>query len=325
MSRDWQAVQCALDGVALPPRHVAISVNGTGVPDPFGPGFAGEVGSQLDDELFYWHPAGYPAATVQMGDSVIAGINEVVRIASLYTPSALWTGKLVLTGYSQGAMVVDRVWRDEILNPSGRLANRVNDVIAIVNFGDPMRTPGISRGNEHAGIAVPGRLDGFTTGGIAGPGCLTAAQTPPFLLSCNNPGDLYGTAPVGDSPWTTETGVGHDETLIFNLVQDFNGTNLVALAQEALAILGFDASALGVAGIETSLSVLLGHGGLSLGIPAGGVTEPAHVIALVQAIYNGGMFVVAQQGPHLDYEKYIPAAVDFVTRAGKAAAAVNLR
>lgn len=320
MSRDWLALQCAYDGVEVPKQHVIITVNGTGSPDPFGPGFAGELGSQVDQELFFWQPVGYPAATFPMGPSVDVGVSEVVRLVPLYAMSAQWSGKIVLSGYSQGAMVVDKVWRDEILSPSGRLhalaQSGAIEVIGIVNFGDPMRAPGICNGNVAAGFPIPAPLDGYVTGGIAGPGDLTPAQTPPFLMSCNNDGDLYGAAPVGTAPWTQQTGVGLDETLIFNIVQNFDVANIIAIVQEALAIIGISPGAINT-NLITDLvkGVIAGGGGLS-SVPSTGAVSIAHVVALVEALMNGGMFVASGFSPHGAYEQYMPAMVQWVNKVG---------
>lgn len=319
MSWDWLKLQCQIDGTALPERHVAVSVNGTGSPDPFGPGFAGELCSQLDDEVWFWAPAGYPAETVNMGASVQTGIDNVVALVLQYHAGAplitggTASGRIALAGYSQGAMVTDRVWRDECLNPAGRLHARylAGDIIAIVNFGDPLRAPGICNGNVRAGFPIPQPLDGAVTGGIAGPDDLTPEQTPAFLMSCNNDGDLYGSAPVGATPWVKQTGVGHDETLVFLLLQATNITNLFALGQEAVAAITeavTDPTAL----IGESLGALLGQG----------VAVESHVIALVQALYNGGLFFAEAQGPHVSYDPFMPAMVDFVNEAGRAAYAL---
>jgi hypothetical protein len=319
MSWDWLKLERLLSGRALPARHVAISVNGTGSPDPFGPGFAGELCSQLNDEEWFWQPCGYPADTVNMGASVDVGVDNVVALVLLYPAGAplptggVASGKVALAGYSQGAMVTDKVWRDECINPAGRLHHRylAGDIIAIVNCGDPMRAPGISNGNVRAGFPIPKPLDGAVTGGIAGPDDLTPEQTPAFLMSCNNDGDLYGAAPVGATPWIKQTGVGHDETLIFNLIQKFGIANLFAIAQEVVATLTeVVANPAGLIG--SSLAALIGQG----------VAVESHVVALVQALANGGLFVVEGFGPHGDYEKFIPAMVDFVHEAGRDAYAL---
>lgn len=228
-------------------QHVLITVNGTGVPDPWGPGFAGDCGRGIANpwygimaqfwgsafgNVWRWQPVGYPAAVAPMGPSVQAGVTEVLRLLDLPENNTTFG----LSGYSQGALVTDIVWRDHLLDSKGSHHHRLADCIAIVNFGDPMRSPGIANGNLYAGIPVPGKLDGFTTGGIAGPADLTAAQTPDFLLSFALPGDLYASAPVGDNPWTDEPKVGADETLIFNLIQELNLSSAFSLAKAAVKI-----------------------------------------------------------------------------------------
>lgn len=274
-------------------QHVLITVNGTGVPDPFGPGFSGDLGWALVDPMrealaqfwgpefaspYRWAPVGYPAAVAPMGPSVQAGVTEVLRILDLPENNTTFA----LSGYSQGALVTDIVWRDHLLTGSHK--HRKDDCIAIINFGDPMRAPGVSNGNVWAGIPVPGQLNGHTTGGIAGPGCLTAAQTPDFLLSCNLPGDLYGSAPIGDDPWTKQTQVGHDETIIFDLIMKFSFKSVFALAEEAVEI----------------------------------VTMPlVNLIPLVQAIVNGLTFAVAgPSAPHWQYGPFIAPMVTYLLYRG---------
>ena len=168
MTYDWLQLQCALDGVAVPDRITYLSVNGTGV--DMWTGFPADIGRALDDERFYWQPIGYPGATFPMGPSVDAGVTELLNQINLHP------GQLVLCGYSQGALVVAKAWRDHILN--GSLNHRLPDVIGIITFGDPMRCPGIANGNVFAGQGLPQDLDGQTTGGIAGPDCLTPDEHP---------------------------------------------------------------------------------------------------------------------------------------------------
>jgi len=269
-------------------KPVVITVNGTGVADPWGPGFAGDVGrgcANLYDDIyaqfmgpqfaskFVWQPVGYPAAVYPMQSSVDVGVAEVCRLIDVYRGR-----RFALSGYSQGALVTNIVWRDHILK--GEHANRRSDLMGIVNFGDPMRTPGIARGNAVAGLPQPKRLDGHVTGGIAGPGCLTAEQTPDFLLSCALDGDLYAAAPVGDDPWRNETEVGHDETLIFDAVMAFDGSDFIALAREVAEIL----------------------------------TMPwANLVPLIQAIWNGLVFAAAgPSAPHWQYGPFVAPMVDWL-------------
>jgi hypothetical protein len=118
------------------------------------------------------------------------------------------------------------VWVNDILAADGVLHHRLPDCYAVVNFGDPMRCPGVSNGNVYQGIPVPGTEDGDVTGGIAGPLDLTAAQTnypnplgKPTVMSFNLPGDLYGSDPVGANPQSSEAGPGTVGTAIYNFVE----------------------------------------------------------------------------------------------------------
>jgi hypothetical protein len=264
-------------------QHVLLTVNGTGVPDPYGPGFSSDCGrflgnpwynvlSQFWGPLFQnvwrWQPVGYPAAVTPMNPSVQQGVLEIGRLLNLPENQ----GTFALSGYSQGALVTDFFWRDHLLRVGGSHHHRLDDCIAIVNFGDPMRCPGISRGNDYAGIPGPGTLDGFTTGGIAGPACLKPEETPDFLLSWNLPGDLYGSAPVGDNPWTDEPKVGADETAIYNLIMNMNFKSALDLAKIAFKI------------IDQPLS---------------------QIIPVAEALLNGMKFAAAgTSAPHWQYDPF---------------------
>lgn len=278
------ATQKALGMLTLTPpapRPVATlyTVNGTGVPDPFGPGFPADLGRMMERTspgLFYWQPIGYPAAVYPMRPSVEAGAEELVRQIERHP------GRIALCGYSQGALVTNMVWRDEILAPGGRLHHRKDEVIAIITYGDPQRAPGIARGNVYARQSVPKKLNGHTTGGIAGPDNLTVEQTPEFFLSFANNGDLYAAAPVGDDPWTKPTEVGHNQTLIYEAVMEFNGRDFLGLVKEITSV----------------------------------VTLPAvNVLPLVQAIWNGlTFFGKGTRASHWTYD--IAPAARYLTDLG---------
>lgn len=182
---------------------------------------------------FYWQGVEYPSATFPMRPSVLAGWEELVSLLL----NKHRTGRFVLDGYSQGALVVCLVWKHEILDPAGRLHHRLNDCLGVITYGNPMRAPGVAYGNTLLwGHSVPGKEDGHTTGGIAGPAdlkpaeCLFPAGHPnagePAVFDFSNPGDLYASCPVGDEPWVKETNVGASETLIYESVLDFNGGDL---------------------------------------------------------------------------------------------------
>ncbi|WP_132855842.1 cutinase family protein, partial [Mycobacteroides abscessus] len=85
-------------------------------------------------DLFRWQGIGYPAAAFPMGQSVDAGIAELLRQMKLRLdrfPAA----KFVLVGYSQGAIVTS--------------------IIGAVTYGNPCREVGVANGNRAAGWPVP--------------------------------------------------------------------------------------------------------------------------------------------------------------------------
>lgn len=179
-----------------------------------------------------WVPINYPAAVYPMGPSVQSGRENLVA-AIQATP-----GPFVLCGYSQGAIVTGVVWSQDLLAGTGVLHDRVSDVAAIFNFGDPLRCPGIANGNLLAGIPLPADLDGVVTGGIAGPADLKPDQTPAFLYSFALDGDLYACAPVGPDPWTAEAPAGFVETSIYNIVQQATVIDVAAIAEDLACPVG---------------------------------------------------------------------------------------
>jgi hypothetical protein len=295
----WRQVADKLDGLETK-RPNLFTINGTGTPDPTGFGFSGDTGRGVDPAIWNWIGIWYPAATFPMGPSVQTGrANMVAAIQANPGPFAI-------SGYSQGALVTDFVWRDDILSPSGVLHDRLSDCVGIVNYGDPMRCPGICNGNVVAGFPIPAPVDGTPSGGISGDADLTAAQTPSFLMSCNNDGDLYGAAPSGP-------GAGADEELIFNIVQNFNINNIGAIAIAILPLLNPEAD---VAAIVAELPALL------IGLIAGGQTSlpsnasNAQIVGFLEALLNGGLFVVSGFGPHGDYGKMVGAMCNWLNDVG---------
>ena len=95
-------------------QPLLLTVNGTGVPDPYGPGFSADLGRALGlvnpweaianklDGFFapeaavMWQPVGYPAAVFPMGPSVEAGRAELVRQIQMRPAGT----PLFLSGYS---------------------------------------------------------------------------------------------------------------------------------------------------------------------------------------------------------------------------------
>lgn len=227
---------------------------------------------------FRWQGIGYPAAVFPMRPSVLKGWEELVRLLLENYP----TGKFVLDGYSQGALVVCLVWLHEILNPAGRLHHRINDLVAVITYGNPMRAPGIAYGNTMIwGRPVPGKDKGYTTGGIAGPAdlkpeeCLFPAghkfAGQPAVFDFALPGDLYASAPVGDTPWVKESDVGADETLIYEAVLDFGGGDVMSI-------------------IKTLMKFL--------------ASPMSQAIAMFMALYNGMKFAAeGPSAPHWQYDE----------------------
>lgn len=200
--------------------------NGTGAAGPLDPGqypvqaatallpspwqfIADQLDGIATQSLINWIPIDYPASVYPMGSSVNVGIANLVtaiRSQPVGTPKSL-------SGYSQFAICTSTVWRDHILSPAGDLHDYLDDFVAAVNWGNPMRCPGIANGNAYAGWAIP------SGGGISGTNDLTPAQTPPWWLDFANHNDLYTDSPVG-------TDAGADEQRIYELIvtTSFGGT-----------------------------------------------------------------------------------------------------
>lgn len=275
----WPEIRAAKEGVFWKPVGTLFTVNGSAVPDPFGPGFSSDVARRLidvEDGLWAWQPIGYPAAIYPMGPSVQAGRDE------LCTQIERYPGKIVLSGFSQGALVVDIVWRDDILDHGGILHHRKDDVVAIINYGDPMRCPGIANGNKLAGRRLPKKVNGYTTGGIAGPEDLTPEQTPDYLFSFANDGDLYACCPTGEDPWEHEVHVGHNERMIFDIVMKTTAGSVMAIAKEVFEI----------------------------------IDKPVlEIVPLVQSILNGmNFFAHGMDAPHWKYD--VAPAVRYLVELG---------
>jgi hypothetical protein len=105
-----------------PGQHTIYNVAGTGGKWDFD--FTASICDAVNKERWYWHGVSYPAETFPMGPSVKAGVEELVRLI------ASTSGTFGIMGYSQGAIVTCKVWRDEIMNPNGRLHDRMNDIFA---------------------------------------------------------------------------------------------------------------------------------------------------------------------------------------------------
>lgn len=226
-----------------PPMITILTAQGTGVdmwdtdsPQPYGAAL--QVAKNCKNVRV--QPVGnYPASIDNpwMGTSVQMGVDSAVALLGGAPPISpgdpVWpTGPIVGWWYSQSAILGSHLWRDETLNPNGRLAHRKNDWIATVTYGNPNRPVGIAHGNDAAGWGPSPIKDGAPTGGISGPDCLTAAQLPPWwydyvwLGSDNGQTELYTANP--------DNATGKVGTSIYNVVQDPTLGDVASVAADLL-------------------------------------------------------------------------------------------
>lgn len=240
-------------------RPVIITINGTGDPAPWDTaGFAGMLGSivgginpwqivadkldglQTPPPPYIWQGIGYPAAVTNMRSSFMNAYDQTIAAlggppSPFYQAPVYPSGPFVLAAYSQGTCATDLVWSQAIYPEDGVLHHRIDDCMAIVNFGDVFRCPDISNGNVYQGIPVPGHKFGSPTGGIGGPTYnLTPAQSTyvnpanplkqPVVMSWNLPGDLYGASPEGAA--------GEVGQSIMKIVFDTNFMNVIEIAKD---------------------------------------------------------------------------------------------
>jgi hypothetical protein len=270
-------------------QPIFVSVNGTGVSDPFGPGFDADIGrffqinpyAQIacdmdgleppDPPPIFWAPAAFPAAVFPMMASVKQGIVSVTaQVDQWHTPG----NPLFIGGYSQGAIVIGMYYLQNVLSPNGVHHRHLADLArgGIINFGDPLRAPGIANGNKELGFALPSTLDGVDTGGIGGPLVLHPEDTPDWYLSCALDGDLYASCPIGDNPWAAEASTGKVETSVYNFVESGSILDFLKIA-------------------------------LDVGAPIG----------TVKAIYNALKFASAgMNAPHWQYGPFVGPAINWI-------------
>ncbi|AEK09955.1 endolysin [Mycobacterium phage Rey] len=111
-------------------------------------GYPADIARAVAD-LYRWQGVNYPATAFPMGDSVDAGIAELVKLIKQRLdryPAA----KFVMIGYSQGAIVTSMVWKRYIKGTS--LEERI---IGSITYGNPCRELGVANGNVAEGIPVP--------------------------------------------------------------------------------------------------------------------------------------------------------------------------
>lgn len=222
-----------------------------------------------------WYPVNYPMATYPMGASVNTGI--VATIAAIQS-MPVGTPKAIAS-YSQGSIVGSTVWRDYVLNPNGVLHPYLNDFVASVTWGNPMRAPNVCNGNAYGGWGAQ------SGGGISGVDDLLPSQTPSWWLDFADPNDLYTDSPVALNAAGTEivmNDAANDEMLIYNMVvsTSFGGT-LEGLLK------------LVVSAIEQFSSPI------------------EFIVGLATSIYNGLRFLAA--GPNAGHYTYDPTpAIDYL-------------
>lgn len=299
-----------LNGQVWKPAGVCVTIDGTvypGFPGPPIPGISGFSSdipfglSQVADGLWAQFCVAYEAQTFPMQPSINQGEKNTLAAILGGTDSYgnTWPGypvgtKLILSGYSQGAIVMNQIWVNHCLNPGGLMYDRYQngDIQRIYQFGDPNRSPNLAYGSAGTPVGMPPNLDGQVTGGIAGPGkasqgilpCLTAAQTEvpspydgkPVIYSFANKGDLYSDCPVGMNPWSGEAAAGTVESRVMWFILTESVVDLAAWA-------------------------------LDIGAPIG----------TIEAILNGLVFFVQGPGaPHYHYEDSVPFAVEDALNIG---------
>jgi hypothetical protein len=273
MNEGWQ-VRC---GYIAAPKVVIFTAQGTGVdmwdagwPQPYAIALA--IQAAIPNKVTVQPIGNYPASVTgpAMGVSAEMGRTELKRLMGVGSgPGPVYaSGPCAAIFYSQSAIFGSHWWREDVLPADGDLANRKDDVLFVITEGNPLRAPDTAYGNDDAGWGPSPTKDGVTTGGIAGPDCLTVEQTTEgifydYVWLGNNNGqtELYTANPGGLNPWTAEAPAGKVGTLIYNAVVD----------QDPGAI------------IEV-------------------VDALATPIGMVEEIYNGITFAVA--GPNADHFDY---------------------
>lgn len=203
------STQVALGMVAPPAPKKAgtlFTVHGTGMADPLGPGYPADVARAVLD-VWNWQPIGnYPASAFPMGTSVKQGIAELKAQIRNHP------GPFALAGYSQGAMVTSMTAKHAIFDPRGELHDRLPDLIASVNWGNPCRELHVANGNKHSGVPIPeGR-------GISDD---LLENTPDWWYDYAHGGNsTFGRDIYTDTP---DDDTGEDMTAIFRVVQDASG------------------------------------------------------------------------------------------------------
>jgi hypothetical protein len=262
----YAQVRASDNGIAWRPAGGVFAVEGTVYPGCPGPpipltdnddegwwaGFAsGAIGGLINaaDGLWYVECIGYPAVTTPMWPSAQIGQHNlgfaVKAFADAFHQFWGYYPPICVVGWSQGAIVTDLWWTVDVLPEGGYLHYLLPYIYRIYNYGDVLRCPGISRGDELAGLPGPGKQNGAVTGGIGGPQDLTVEQTNVkapdgqyVVLSFNNHGDLYGAAPVGSDPWHSMPSAGKVEYGFFKLIMQPGIVNVIKIGGDVFHVVG---------------------------------------------------------------------------------------
>lgn len=310
-------------------RRWMFTVCGTGVPWWVGPD--ADVARAVA-RYFHWQPVGYPAATFPMGKSVDAGVVEFLRLLDEEKPPDMeWDA----IGYSQGALVLVKVYKHLVATKSRHLAT----LKRVGTFGNPGREWGVTNGNKAFGWEIPkGR-------GIA-PASERMVDTPEWWYDFAHVGDIYTDTPEGPLG-SLEHDIGEDMTMVYRMVQDpvkGFGLSSIDLGKPLTAVKqpgttgGADISAVAGAVLQAQPRAGLNIGGLLGGLfsaipgnPADAgqdtlieqlgemMTSPlAEFPAAIGAIINGLTFVANPKGPTYTHISYpVGDAVRLFTEHGE--------
>jgi len=209
-----------------------ITDDGNGYWCGFASGAAGGVTNRADG-LWHTEGIGYPALTTPMWASAMTGrANLSTRVNAFMQSFYLAFGffpPIITISWSQGDIAAMLWWTLDVLPTTGKDNWMLPYVRRMYSYGQPIRCPGVSFGDQIAGLPGPGTQNGQITGGVGGPQDLTPAQANvldpggsgrPVIHGFNNHGDLYGAAPVGATPWAKMPAVGAVEYSFFKIIMD---------------------------------------------------------------------------------------------------------
>jgi hypothetical protein len=242
-----------VDGTAYPgapnPTN-CIYPDGSGYWCGFSSGIAGGL-MVVADGLWQHRFIGYSAPILGMNTGVIQGAMHLGN--SIELDAQLWrnahggnmTGfAAIISGYSQGAMVVMYWLLNYVLKPGAPQAYLLPYLYRLYLFGDPYRYPGIAHGNALIGMSESIFTDGVETGGI---GCIQdytieianmkAPDDAWLIMSCANQGDIYACCPIGLDP-TKPAAPGKTANLIFNEITQPGIKNTVSIAKALFTPVG---------------------------------------------------------------------------------------